>query len=117
MVRIQSGGFQPAQRVAVAEEIVGASLHMLEPLLSQHPIEVELPPEQILVNCDGSLLERVFTNLLENATNTPAPRPPSAFAPARCPSGWSRSGITAPASPPISCSQFSTSFHAAIKSR
>ncbi len=67
MARIQSGGFSLRKEWQSLEEIVGASLHMLEPLLSQHPIEVDLPPEQILVNCDGSLLERVFTNLLENA--------------------------------------------------
>ena len=67
MARIQSGGFSLRKEWQSLEEIVGASLHMLEPLLSQHPIVVELPPEQILVNCDGSLLERVFTNLLENA--------------------------------------------------
>ena len=67
MARIQSGGFNLRKEWQSLEEIVGASLHMLEPLMTQHQIKVELPPEQILVNCDGSLLERVFTNLLENA--------------------------------------------------
>ncbi|MEX0635029.1 ATP-binding protein [Serratia ureilytica] len=57
--------------MAVAlEEIVGASLHMLEPLLSQHPIVVELPPEQILVNCDGSLLERCSPTCWKTPINT-----------------------------------------------
>ncbi|CAI2489030.1 two-component system sensor histidine kinase KdpD [Serratia plymuthica] len=67
MARIQSGGFNLRKEWQSLEEIVGASLHMLEPLLTQHQIKVELPPELVLVNCDGSLLERVFTNLLENA--------------------------------------------------
>ncbi|MFI8415393.1 two-component system sensor histidine kinase KdpD [Serratia sp. NPDC078593] len=67
MARIQSGGFNLRKEWQSLEEIVGASLHMLEPLLSQHDIKVELPNEMVLINCDGSLLERVFTNLLENA--------------------------------------------------
>jgi two-component system sensor histidine kinase KdpD len=67
MARIQSGGFNLRKEWQSLEEIVGASLHMLEPLMTQHEIKVELPPELVLVNCDGSLLERVFTNLLENA--------------------------------------------------
>ncbi|WP_413480630.1 two-component system sensor histidine kinase KdpD [Serratia proteamaculans] len=67
MARIQSGGFNLRKEWQSLEEIVGASLHMLEPLMTQHQIKVELPPELVLVNCDGSLLERVFTNLLENA--------------------------------------------------
>lgn len=67
MARIQSGGFNLRKEWQSLEEIVGASLHMLEPLMTQHQIKVELPSELVLVNCDGSLLERVFTNLLENA--------------------------------------------------
>jgi two-component system sensor histidine kinase KdpD len=67
MARIQSGGFNLRKEWQSLEEIVGASLHMLEPLMTQHQIKVELPAELVLVNCDGSLLERVFTNLLENA--------------------------------------------------
>ncbi|MGQ8773177.1 two-component system sensor histidine kinase KdpD [Serratia sp. NA_112.1] len=67
MARIQSGGFNLRKEWQSLEEIVGASLHMLEPLMAQHQIKVELPAELVLVNCDGSLLERVFTNLLENA--------------------------------------------------
>lgn len=67
MARIQSGGFNLRKEWQSLEEIVGASLHMLEPLLTLHEIRVELPQEMVLINCDGSLLERVFTNLLENA--------------------------------------------------
>ncbi|HFK7186121.1 TPA: two-component system sensor histidine kinase KdpD [Serratia odorifera] len=67
MARIQSGGFNLRKEWQSLEEIVGASLHMLEPILSQHDIRVELPDDMVLINCDGSLLERVFTNLLENA--------------------------------------------------
>ncbi|CND99961.1 two-component system sensor histidine kinase KdpD [Yersinia nurmii] len=67
MARIQSGGFNLRKEWQSLEEIVGSALHMLETTLSSHLIELDLPSEMVLINCDGSLLERVFINLLENA--------------------------------------------------
>lgn len=67
MARIQSGGFNLRKEWQSLEEIVGSALHMLETTLSSHTIELDLPSEMVLINCDGSLLERVFINLLENA--------------------------------------------------
>ncbi|CAM4115018.1 sensor protein KdpD [Yersinia intermedia] len=67
MARIQSGGFNLRKEWQSLEEIVGSALHMLETALNHHHINVELPDEMVLINCDGSLLERVFINLLENA--------------------------------------------------
>ncbi|EPN4498119.1 two-component system sensor histidine kinase KdpD [Yersinia enterocolitica] len=67
MARIQSGGFNLRKEWQSLEEIVGSALHMLETTLNHHHIRVELPDEMVLINCDGSLLERVFINLLENA--------------------------------------------------
>lgn len=48
------------------EEIVGSVLYMLEIILNYYYICVELLDEMVLINCDGSLLEWVFINLLEN---------------------------------------------------
>ncbi|BCU89613.1 two-component sensor histidine kinase [Yersinia pseudotuberculosis] len=67
MARIQSGGFNLRKEWQSLEEIIGSALHMLETTLSQHQIHVELPDQMVLINCDASLLERVFINLLENA--------------------------------------------------
>ncbi|CQH55912.1 two-component system sensor histidine kinase KdpD [Yersinia frederiksenii] len=67
MARIQSGGFSLRKEWQSLEEIVGSALHLLEATLSHNQIRVELPDEMVLINCDGSLLERVFINLLENA--------------------------------------------------
>lgn len=67
MARIQSGGFNLRKEWQSVEEIIGSALRMLEPLLSSHQIEIDLPDELLLVNCDASLIERVFINLLENA--------------------------------------------------
>lgn len=73
MARLQSGGFSLRKEWQSLEEIVGAALHMLEPLLSPRQIKVELPAPMVLINCDGSLLERVFSNLLENAIKYAGP--------------------------------------------
>lgn len=67
MARIQSGGFNLRKEWQSVEEIVGSALRMLETLLSSHSIEINLPDELLLVNCDASLIERVLINLLENA--------------------------------------------------
>lgn len=67
MARIQSGGFNLRKEWQSLEEIIGSALRMLEPLLPGHQITVDLPTTLLLVNCDASLIERVFINLLENA--------------------------------------------------
>ncbi len=100
MARIQSGGFS-LRRVAVAGRDRRLAAHMLEPLLSQHPIVVELPPES------GELRAACWSGCSPTCWKTPISRHRGhhRHSRARCPSGWkSRSGITAPASPPISCS-------------
>lgn len=67
MARIQSGGFNLRKEWQSIEEIIGSALRMLDPLLSNHQVLIDLPAEILLVNCDASLIERVFINLLENA--------------------------------------------------
>lgn len=67
MARIQSGGFSLRKEWQSMEEIVGSAVHTLEPLLSHQHIDIQLPPDLPLVNCDGNLIERVLQNLLENA--------------------------------------------------
>ncbi|WAS99854.1 two-component system sensor histidine kinase KdpD [Rouxiella chamberiensis] len=67
MARIQSGGFNLRKEWQALEEIIGSALRMLEPVLIGHSIVIDLPETMLLVNCDASLIERVFINLLENA--------------------------------------------------
>lgn len=67
MARIQSGGFNLRKEWQALEEIIGSALRMLEPVLIGHSIAIDLPETMLLVNCDASLIERVFINLLENA--------------------------------------------------
>lgn len=49
------------------EELIGTARNALGPVLDQHRVLVEIPPDFPLLHGDGVLLERVFANLLENA--------------------------------------------------
>lgn len=50
------------------EEVIGASIQTLGQSLAQHPIQVDLPGDLPLLSIDAVLMERVFGNLLENAS-------------------------------------------------
>lgn len=67
MARIQSGGFVLRKEWLTLEEIIGSTLNAMAPLLNDRRIETDLPDELLLVQVDGPLIERVLTNLLENA--------------------------------------------------
>ncbi|NDL64377.1 two-component system sensor histidine kinase KdpD [Acerihabitans arboris] len=67
MARIQSGGLNLRAEWVALEEVVGSALKIMEPSLSKRQIRLDLPDHLVLIKADGTLLERVFTNLLENA--------------------------------------------------
>ncbi len=73
MAKLQSGELRLRKDWQSIEEIVGSALQSLEPVLAEHPIKLDLPVDLPLIKCDAVLLERVFVNLIENATKyTPA---------------------------------------------
>lgn len=74
MARIQSGGFTLKKEWQSLEEIVGSALHSLEGILEDNHVIIQIPPDLPLLNCDSSLLERVFLNLLENAVKYAGPQ-------------------------------------------
>jgi two-component system sensor histidine kinase KdpD len=45
---------------------VGAALHSLEERLTNHPIELRIPPDLPHVYVDAKLIVQVFSNLLDN---------------------------------------------------
>jgi len=67
MARIQSGGINLRAEWIALDEVIGGALKIMEPLLNGRQVRLELPEQLLLIKADGPLLERVFTNLLENA--------------------------------------------------
>lgn len=73
MARLQEGGVQLNRQWQMLEEVVGTSLRACRRVLAAHEVSTRLPADLPLLRFDAVLLERLFTNLLENAAKyTPA---------------------------------------------
>lgn len=66
MARLQSGGFHLRREWMALDELVGSTLRQLSVLLAGRQVALDLPP-MLLIDVDGPLMERVLSNLLENA--------------------------------------------------
>ena len=67
MARIQSGGVHLHLDWQSIEEVVGSALRASREVLAAHVIETRLPADLPLVQFDAPLMERVLSNVLENA--------------------------------------------------
>ena len=67
MARLQSGSVRLRCEWQPLEEVVGASIRHSEPALGDHQVELQLPADLPLLHIDAVLMERVLSNLLENA--------------------------------------------------
>jgi two-component system sensor histidine kinase KdpD len=76
MAKLQSGDVKPRKDWQSLEEIVGSALKGLEPVLTEHPVNLDLPADLPLVKCDAMLMERVLVNLIENAAKYTPPGTP-----------------------------------------
>jgi two-component system sensor histidine kinase KdpD len=73
MARLQSGAVRLNRQWQPIEELVGSALQSVGSALIGHKVATQLAADLPLVNIDGVLIERVFSNLLENAGKyTPA---------------------------------------------
>jgi two-component system sensor histidine kinase KdpD len=73
MARLQSGTIQLKLEWYPLEEVVGSVLTRLKDRLKEHPVSVDLPADLPWLSMDGSLIEQVLVNLVENAVKyTPA---------------------------------------------
>jgi two-component system sensor histidine kinase KdpD len=76
MARLQDGSMRLNRQWSSIEEVVGAALSACRRMLAGRPIEARVPPDLPLVQLDPVLVERIFANLLENASKyTPAGSP------------------------------------------
>jgi two-component system sensor histidine kinase KdpD len=73
MTRLEAGGIALARDWHALGEIAGAVLARLAERLAAHPVRVELPPDLPLAHMDGTLIEQVLANLLENAAKYTPP--------------------------------------------
>ncbi|WP_150623640.1 sensor histidine kinase [Pandoraea captiosa] len=67
MAKLQAGGVQLNRQWQMLEEVVGTSLRACRRMLGGHEVTTRLPADLPLLRVDAVLLERLFTNLLENA--------------------------------------------------
>lgn len=67
MAKLASGALKPASDWQAFEEIVGSALVALQRRIDDHPLEIDVPTDLPLIRCDSVLMERVVTNLVENA--------------------------------------------------
>ena len=80
MARLQSGGLALRQDWQSLPELVGSALRELDVPLRGHPLQRELPSDLPLLFCDGTMLERVLVNLLENASKYAGAKTPIGIA-------------------------------------
>ena len=73
MARLQAGGLRLNRQWSLLEETVGAALRACRRVLNGRPVEVRLPSDLPFLQLDAVLMERLFSNLLENAAKYTPP--------------------------------------------
>jgi len=79
MARLEAGGVRLNRQWSMLEEVVGAALGACRRVLGGRPVQVHAPPELPLLLLDAVLMERLFTNLFENAAKYTPPGKPLAI--------------------------------------
>ncbi len=67
VTRINEGTINVAKTPEAAEEIVAEAISRIRKRFSQRKISVKVPDELLMVPMDGTLIEQVLINLIENA--------------------------------------------------
>jgi len=73
MARLQSGAVKLNRQWQPLEEVVGSALKAVHSNIAAHRVNVNLPEDLPLLDFDGVLIERVLSNLLENAAKYTPP--------------------------------------------
>jgi two-component system sensor histidine kinase KdpD len=73
LTRLEGGKITLHKEMEAVEEIVAEAVSRVKKRAGQHEIEINIPQELILIPMDGTLIEQVLVNLLDNAIkHTPA---------------------------------------------
>ena len=67
LTRLESDHVKPVKQGEAVEEIVAESVSRVQRMAGQHPIHIDIPQELMMVPMDGTLIEQVLVNLLDNA--------------------------------------------------
>ena len=67
LTRLESHTVKFQKQPEAVEEIIAESVSRMERRADQHPISVHIPDDLLLVPMDGTLIEQVLINLLDNA--------------------------------------------------
>jgi two-component system sensor histidine kinase KdpD len=73
MSRIEAGALKPERQAVDVAELVADRLRRLQRLFTSTRVQVEMAPDVPLVDGDYTLLDQVFTNLVENAARYAPP--------------------------------------------
>lgn len=87
MTRLESGALRPNRDWQSVQELVGAALGRMEPVLRDRPLSVTIPADFPLIRVDALLMEQVLLNLLDNAAKHTPPGSPIEIA-ARLQDNW-----------------------------
>ncbi len=73
MARLQSGAVALNLQWLPMEEVIGSALRSVHSLLNRHRVKTEIEEDLPLVEIDAILIERVLSNLIENAVKYSPP--------------------------------------------
>ena len=73
MARLQAGGMQLKKDWQSVEEIVGSVCALMKRSLQMHRLQLSIPADLPLCECDPVLMQRVLVNLLDNAVKFTEP--------------------------------------------
>lgn len=74
LIRLEAGSVVLHRDWQTVDDLLGSALDRLKLQLSDHPVQMDLPPELPPVYVDGALMLQVFTNLLDNAAKHTPPQ-------------------------------------------
>jgi two-component system sensor histidine kinase KdpD len=73
LTRLESGKVEIRKEFQPLEEVVGAVADLLEKALKDRPLKIELAPDLPMIPMDGSLIQQLIFNLLDNAVQHTGP--------------------------------------------